>query len=69
VQFIQRGIDRGELPKSTDPDIISDLISAPRLRRLITFNEKIKPYYIESMIDAVIVGANAVASKRTIRKK
>jgi AcrR family transcriptional regulator len=68
VQIVRRGIERGELPKSADPEVISDLFSAPILRRLLTFNEKVKPSYIQAVIDTVIAGANAVSAKRSPRR-
>ncbi len=69
VQIVQHGIERGELPATVDPEIISDLFSAPILRRLLTFGESVKPQYIEYVIDTVIAGANAVASPRKTKKK
>jgi AcrR family transcriptional regulator len=69
VQIVKRSIERGELPASVDPEIISDLFSAPILRRLLTFGENVKPRYIEYVIDIVIAGANAAVSPRKTRKK
>lgn len=69
VQIIQRGIERGELPKHADAQILADLFSAPILRRLLTFGEKLKPSYIDSVIDIVIAGANAVPAKQSSKKK
>jgi AcrR family transcriptional regulator len=69
VQIVKHGIARGELPATVDPEIISDLFSAPILRRLLTFGENVKPRYIEYVIDTVIAGANAVGAPRKARKK
>lgn len=69
MTIIQRGIARGELPETVDPQVVSDLFSAPILRRSLTFNEKVKASYIEAVIDTVIAGANAVAAKQTKKKK
>jgi len=69
VSIIKKGIERGELPKDADAEIISDLFSAPILRRLLTFGEKIKPSYVESIIDIVIAGANAQSGNNAKRKK
>lgn len=69
ISIVQRGIDRGELPKDADAEVISDLFSAPILRRLFTFGEKLKPSYIEAVIDTVIAGANAVTKKKPVKKK
>jgi hypothetical protein len=51
-----------------DPEIISDMFSAPILRRLLTFGESVKLRYIEYVIDTVIAGANAVASPPKTKK-
>ncbi len=64
VQIVKRGIERGELPNSVDAEIISDLFSAPILRRLLTFGEHVKPRYVEYVIDTVIAGARAGAPVR-----
>lgn len=69
VRIVKRGIERGELPATADAEIISDLFSAPILRRLLTFGESVKPRYIEYVIDTVIAGANALALPRKTRKK
>jgi AcrR family transcriptional regulator len=69
VQIVKHAIERGELPATVDPEIISDLFSAPILRRLLTFGESVKPRYIEYVIDTVIAGAKAVASPRKTLKK
>ena len=34
------------------------------LRRLLTFGEKLKPGYVEAIIDTVIAGANAVGNTK-----
>lgn len=63
-EIIRRGIERGELPKDANPEILSDLFSAPILRRLLTFGESVKQSYIESVIDIVIAGANAAPAEQ-----
>ncbi len=67
MQVVKRGIARGELPEGTDPALISDLTSAPILRRLLTLNEKVKKSYIESVVDIVLAGAKA--APQAARKK
>jgi tetracycline repressor-like protein len=64
INLVQRGIDRGELPKNTDPALISDLFSSPILRKLLTFGENVKISYGEAVIDTVIAGAKAYSPKR-----
>ena len=67
TSMVQRGIARGELPPHTDADLVSDMFSAPILRRLLTLGETVKPAYIEAVIDVVLAGAKAVPPQK--RKK
>jgi AcrR family transcriptional regulator len=63
TRLVQRGIERGELPKAVDAQLIGDMFSAPILRRLLTFGEEVEREYIESVIDVTLAGA-AVAAMR-----
>ena len=54
-------MDRGELPRSVNPELIGDLISAPILRRLLTFGEEVAESYAEAVVDVVLAGAVVVA--------
>jgi len=65
TRLVQRAIDRGELPKAVDAELIGDMFSAPILRRLLTFGEDVERDYIESVIDVTLAGA-AVAAIRTV---
>ncbi len=62
--LIQRGIDRGELPRAVQAELIGDLFSAPILRRLLTFNEEVEPDYAESVVDVVLGGAAVIAMRQ-----
>jgi AcrR family transcriptional regulator len=63
TRLVQRGIDRGELPRAVDAQLIGDIFSAPILRRLLTFGEDVERAYIESVVDIALSGA-AVAAVR-----
>jgi len=65
TRLVQRAIDRGELPRAVDAELIGDMFSAPILRRLLTFGEDVERDYIESVIDVTLAGA-AVAAIRTV---
>jgi len=65
TRLVQRAIDRGELPRAVDAELIGDLFSAPILRRLLTFGEDVEREYMESVIDVTLAGA-AVAAIRTV---
>lgn len=58
VEAIRRGIDRGELRPSTDPDVIADLIvGATMYRVLLLHGERAGPRHVEHLVDAVLASA------------
>lgn len=61
TSLVQRAIDRGDIPRNVDAELIGDMFSAPVLRRLLTFGEAIKPDYIEAVVDVTLSGAAVVA--------
>ncbi len=63
TRLVQRAIERGELPRAVDAELIGDMFSAPILRRLLTFGENVERDYIEAVIDVTLAGA-AVAGVR-----
>jgi AcrR family transcriptional regulator len=62
LAMVHRGIARGELPKEVDAQLVVDLVSAPTQRALL-FNEMIVESYIDRVLDVVLAGAAACASK------
>jgi AcrR family transcriptional regulator len=64
VAMVERGIARGELPGRVDPHLVVDLVTAPVLRRTITFGEVVEPSYIDGVLDVVLTGARAQWSRR-----
>lgn len=61
TRLVQRAIERGELPKAVNAELIGDMFSAPVLRRLLTFGEDMERDYIESVIDVTLAGAAVTA--------
>ena len=61
TNVVQRAIDRGELPKAVDPALIAEMIAAPIMRGLLTFNDKVTARHVESVIDTVLAGARATS--------
>lgn len=59
--LIQRGIERGELPRTVDAELVADLVSSPILLRVLHHGETVTASYIESLIDTVLAGAAANA--------
>jgi AcrR family transcriptional regulator len=74
IAMVERGIARGELPRGVDAKLIVDLVSAP-VQKALLFNETLDESYIERVLDVVLSGAIAHASKpesaarRAVRKK
>ncbi len=59
--LVQRAIDRGELPRSVNAELIGDMCSAPILRRLLTFGESVENAYIVAVVDVALAGAAVTA--------
>jgi AcrR family transcriptional regulator len=62
VGMVRRGIARGELPKGVDVQLVVDLVSAP-VQRALLFNEAVDERYIHRVLDVVLEGAAAKASR------
>jgi AcrR family transcriptional regulator len=56
-ELIRRGIDRGELPEGTDPDLLTEALLAPLYLRLLVLDRPIDPGYAERIVDLVLDGA------------
>jgi AcrR family transcriptional regulator len=57
LAVIQRAIVRGELPPSTDPSLLAEVLLAPMYYRIIVLNQPISDRYIERVVDQVLAGA------------
>jgi AcrR family transcriptional regulator len=66
MTMVQRGIARGELPAGIDAKLIVDLVSAP-VQRALLFDESVDATQLDSVLDVVLCGAAACASKPPIR--
>ena len=56
-ELIRRGIDRGELPEGTDPDLVTEALLAPLYLRLLVLDRPIDPTYAERIVNLVLNGA------------
>ncbi len=63
TRLVQRAIDRGELPRQANAELVGDMCSAPVLRRLLTFGEIVKQDYIEAVVDTALAGTVVVAAR------
>ncbi len=59
--LVQRGIERQELPASTDVRFLTDLVTAPIFYRLFTEGEAVDATFIETVIDVVLCGVRECA--------
>ena len=59
--LVKRGIERQELPESTDVRFLTDMVAAPVFYRLFTEGEAVDNAFIEMVIDVVLSGVRACA--------
>lgn len=67
IAMVRRGISRGELPPTTDVELLVELVSAP-VQRALLFNETVDGARIDRVLDVVLAGAAADAAGRGKRK-
>lgn len=64
--LVQHGIERGELPRTVDSELVADLVSSPILLRVLHHGETVSSSYIEAVIDTVLTGTAANAYRGTV---
>jgi AcrR family transcriptional regulator len=64
AKVVQRASDRGEIPAAVDPALIAEMIAAPIMRGLLTFNDRITARHVESVIDIVLAGVRATSRSK-----
>jgi AcrR family transcriptional regulator len=62
-QMVVRAIERGELDKNVDMELVLDLIPAPLYWRLAVTRGEIPDGYLERLTDAIIAGIRASAAR------
>jgi AcrR family transcriptional regulator len=58
---VRRGIDRGELPPTTDPDFLIETITAPLYLRLLVTDQPLSTDYADRVVDWAIAATRAAA--------
>ncbi len=58
-QIVQRGIDRGELPADTDPDLVIEALLGPLYLRLLITGEPLEMAFVVRVVDLLLAGLNA----------
>lgn len=61
--LVKRGIERQELPESTDVRFLTDMVAAPVFFRLFTEGESVDAVFIETVVDVVLSGVRACATQ------
>jgi len=59
AKIIQRGVDRGELPASTQPSLVSELIFSPVVSRMLGYREPMDEAIAGDIVDIVLAGVRA----------
>ncbi len=62
-QIIQRGMDRGELPSDTNPDLVIEALLGPLYLRLLITAEPLDIAYAERVIDLLLAGLHATSAR------
>lgn len=63
AQVVQRAIDRGELPFGTSAELVSSLLFAPILTRVLNFGETVDDRFVKGVIEVVLAGAMTGAAR------
>lgn len=63
AKVVQRAIDRGELPVGTSAELVSSLLFAPILTRVINFGETVDDRFVQGVVDVVLAGAMTGAAR------
>jgi AcrR family transcriptional regulator len=62
--IVERAIARGELPASTDPALVAEMVGAPISSRLLHSGVPVDDRFIEAVVDMVLAGARSGAFDR-----
>ena len=58
-QIVQRGIDRGELPADTDPDLVIEALLGPLYLRPLVTGQPLEMAFVERVVDLLLAGLRA----------
>lgn len=65
----QRGVDRGEIRKEVDGEIVLDLIYGPMVFRLLAGHGSVSPHESEALVDAAFSGLRRTDSGHSAKAK
>ena len=63
IAIVERGIARGELPATTNAELIADVVAAPVLTRAVTFGEIVDERFVDAVVELVLAGARALSAR------
>jgi AcrR family transcriptional regulator len=61
TEIIQRAIDRGELLPTVDAGLISEMLLAPVVVRVLAYEQPASAHYIAALVDGVLAGFSPAA--------
>ena len=61
--IFDRAILRGELPVTTDSQLVGEVCFAAVFLRIVTVGQKVDEPFLESVVDMIVAGAKAVGAK------
>jgi AcrR family transcriptional regulator len=64
IAVIERAVSRGELPRGSDPELMSDLITGPVFGKLLRRREPVDDAYLRSVVNLVVLGAKSGGAVR-----
>jgi AcrR family transcriptional regulator len=65
AQMIERAIARGELPPSTRPELVVELVFAPVSSRILSHGEQVDDAFAHDVIDTILAGLRTRAAANT----
>jgi AcrR family transcriptional regulator len=60
-QMLRRGVERGELPRETDVEVMSTILVGPIFHRFLITREPLDDAFVDALVDAVLRGFGATA--------
>ena len=61
--LIEHAVERGDLPRNIDPELLSELLLAPVYYRILMLNETVDIRYIEGVVNQVLAGLGAPSAR------
>lgn len=66
--LVQRAIDRGEIPASTDADIVLDLVFGAACHRLLQGHRPLSDLFARRVVDLIVAGVTTQSPQRPLTR-